>query len=346
MIRALVHGEGGTAEIADRAAIAALHKARAGFLWVDLEGAAPDEGEWLGATFDLHPLAVEDLLHRNQRPKLEEYEGQLLLVLHAVGRQGHGIVTSEVHLILASTYLLTVTEGRVEGLARVFERCRRDPRPMVDGGSHLLYLLSDAVVDAAFPVLDALEDEIEQIEDQILARPTRAGLRRVFTLKRDLVQLRRVLSPQREVYNALSRRGYPLVDARASLYFRDVHDHLVRASEMLEAYRDLLGNTLDAYLSMMSNRLNEVMRRLTIIATIFMPLSFVVGFFGMNFSRIPWDNRLIFIVVVALMVLIPGGMLFWFWRSGLLTPAVRLERPRVAAARREGAGGRGPGARA
>jgi magnesium transporter len=172
--------------------------------------------------------------------------------------------------------------------------------------------------------LEALEDEIDALEDAVVEAPARARMRRVFEVKRVLVQLRKVVSPQREVYNALSRRDYSYVEARTAVYFRDIHDHLVRAFEMIDSYRDLVANTLDAYLAATSNRLGQVMKQLTVIATIFMPLSFLTGFFGTNFTSIPYDRRWLFLLVLTAMFVLPVLMLVAFLRRGWLTDNRRI----------------------
>jgi magnesium transporter len=206
----------------------------------------------------------------------------------------------------------------------VFDRSAKDPRTLQNGPSFLLYLLSDALVDGFFPILDALGDEIDALEDTVIQNPDRTLMRRVFEVKRVLVQLRKVVSPQREVYNALSRRDYPYIESRTAVYFRDIHDHLVRAFEMIDSYRDLVGNTLDAYLAAISNRLGQVMKQLTVIATIFMPLSFLTGFFGMNFTNIPYDRWWLFVMLLLVMFSLPVFMLMTFLRRGWLSDDSRI----------------------
>jgi len=304
---------------------AALGSPEARF-WLDLESPPEEEILWLGHAFDFHPLTLEDCLHRNQRPKLEDYEGYLFAVLHGLRREGVlRLVTDEVHIFLSHRYLVSIHASPLEPLNRIFERSGKEPELLAHGPSFLLHLLSDALVDAYFPILDALGEEIDRLEDAVIRHPKRSRLNRLFTLKRELVLLRRIINPQREVYNALSRRDYPFIDQRTALYFRDVHDHLLRASDTLDSYRDLLGSILEAYLTAASNRLNEVMKRLTIIATVFMPLSFITGFFGMNFELIPWKSRPLFILALLAVLLLPIGMILWFLRSGWLSSWEALE---------------------
>jgi magnesium transporter len=169
-----------------------------------------------------------------------------------------------------------------------------------------------------------LGDEIDDLEDAVVGSTARHQMQRIFDLKRVVVQLRKIVSPQREVYNALSRRDSPQIDPRSSVYFRDVHDHLVRAYEMIDSYRDLVANTLDAYLAAISNRLGQVMKQLTVIATIFMPLSFLTGFFGMNFTGIPFGSRWLMGTALGVMLALPMVMLLFFARRGWLTERRRL----------------------
>jgi len=294
-------------------------------LWVDAEGEPAEALEALAEEFDLHPVTLEDFVHRNQRPKIEEFDQYVFLVVHALGAiRDDELQTQELHLVLNRNCLLTVHDGPLDAVKRVRDRLAADPRSLQNGASFLLYLLSDALVDGYFPVLDALGDEIDDIEDAVVEAPARARMHRIFEMKRTLVQLRKIISPQREVYNALSRRDYPYIDSHTAVYFRDVHDHLVRAYEIIDSYRDLVANTLDAYLAANSTRLGQVMKQLTVIATIFMPLSFLTGFFGMNFTGIPFDRPWLLGLVLAVMAALPLLMLTFFARQGWLTEDRRI----------------------
>ncbi len=326
MLRILVRGGDGRVETgADLSALVEALRDPRVVLWVDAEGESPDALETLARQFSLHPVTVEDFIHRNQRPKIEEFDQYVFLVIHVLRAiRGDELETDELHVALKRNCLLTVHERPLEAVKRVFDRCLADPRPLQQGASFLLYLLSDAVVDGCFPVLDALGDEIDALEDAVVTAPARARMHRIFEVKRVVVQLRKIVSPQREVYNALSRRDYPYIEPQTAVYFRDVHDHLVRAFEVIDSYRDLVANTLDAYLATISNRLGQVMKQLTIIATIFMPLSFLSGFFGMNFTGIPFNQSWLLGLVLATMVGLPVAMLFFFSRRGWLTDERRI----------------------
>jgi len=294
-------------------------------IWVDVEGEPAESITALAARFDLHPVTLEDFINRNQRPKIEEFDQYIFVVIHALQPiRDDELVTEELHVALKQNCLLTVHDRPLDLAKRVFDRCVADPKPLQNGPSFLLYLLSDAVVDGYFPILDALGDEIDTLEDAVVETPARARMRRIFEIKRVVVQLRKIVSPQREVYNTLSRRDYAYIDARTAVYFRDVHDHLVRAFEVIDSYRDLVANILDAYLAAISVRLGQVMKQLTVIATIFMPLSFLTGFFGMNFTRIPFDHAWLLGLVLAMMAGLPVAMLIFFARRGWLTDERRI----------------------
>jgi len=319
------HGDGRIETPTDLAYLAGFLADPACLVWVAVEAEPRETLESLAALFQLHPITLDDLINRNQRPKIEEFDEYVFLVIHALCTvRDDELDTEEIDIALRKNAVLTVHARPLEHLQRVFDRAVKDPRILQNGPSFLVYLLSDAVVDGYFPVLEALEDEIDALEDAVVEAPARARMRRVFEVKRVLVQLRKVVSPQREVYNALSRRDYSYIEARTAVYFRDIHDHLVRAFEMIDSYRDLVANTLDAYLAATSNRLGQVMKQLTVIATIFMPLSFLTGFFGTNFTRIPYESRWLLGLMLAAMVTVPILMLIVFLRRGWLTDNRRI----------------------
>jgi magnesium transporter len=326
VLRILIrHADGRVEAPNDLATLAGVLMEPQSLVWVDAEGETRESLEALAQLFRLHPITLDDFINRNQRPKIEEFDEYVFLVIHALNTvRGDELDTEEIHAALRQNALLTVHARPLDHLSRIFDRTAKDTRILQNGPSFLLYLLSDALVDAYFPVLEALEDEIDALEDAVVQAPARSRMLRVFEMKRVLVQFRKVISPQREVYNALSRRDYPYIDARTAVYFRDIHDHLVRAFEMIDSYRDLVANTLDAHLAATSNRLGQVMKQLTVIATIFMPLSFLTGFFGMNFTTIPFDRPWLLALVLTTMCLLPLGMLLMFLRSGWLADNRRI----------------------
>jgi magnesium transporter len=311
------HSDGKVEESVDLARLGELLQDPLACLWVDLEGESPESLEALGRQFSLHPLTVEDLVHKNQRPKLEEFEDYIFVVVHGLRpREGEEVPADEVDIALGKNWILSVHDGPIDAIKRAYDQVVTKPKTQEASASFILHRIGDLLVDSYFPALDALEEEIDDLEDDVVQRPTQERLHQIFVLKRALVHLRKLVSPQREVYNALSRRDYSYIDPKSAAYFRDLHDHLIRANEIVESYRDLVSNMLDAYLATISNRLNDVMKRLTLIATIFMPITFITGFFGMNFARMPYTWSGLFWATMVAMAITPLAMLIWFIRSG------------------------------
>jgi magnesium transporter len=294
--------------------------------WIDLTGQDEAQLELLRQRFDFHPLAIEDCAHLDQRPKLEEYQDCVFIVTQGFtcpGEHVRELQLHELHTFLGDGYLVTVHLDPMRAVDDVWRRAVADAPLVRQGPAFLYYLIADGIVDANFPIIDKIADELEHTEDAILENPRRKDLGRIFELKHHLVTMRRVLSPQRDVLSTLAKRGYPRVGERTSLYFRDVYDHLARINESIEANRDLLGNALDAYLSSVSNRTNEIMKYLTIMSAVFLPLTFIVGFFGQNFDDLPgfrgWmhGDRLMY-AMFGLCLVTPIGMVVWFRRKGWL----------------------------
>jgi magnesium transporter len=282
--------------------------------WIDVEGADQATLDLLAKPFSLHRLAIEDCLNLDQRPKLEEYPAHLFVVVHGFTHTGTDVcdlTLHETHLFLAPELLISVHELPSHAVQAARRRVEAEPEANFKRGMDFVaYLIADALTDGNFPVLDAFNDELEELENAIFESPTRSHLERIFQLKRTLVTLRRVLSPQRDVVGLLSRQGVPHVQDRTTLYFRDVYDHLVRIYEQIDAGRDLVGNAMDGYLSMVANKTNEITKQLTLFATIFLPLSFITGFFGQNFEVL--SSRGFLWVMLATVFLLPVGLVLWF----------------------------------
>lgn len=290
------------------------------FRWIDLQSQDEPQLELLGSRFDFHPLAIEDCAHHDQRPKLEEYRDHIFLVTQGFAFKGdkiHELELHELHTFLGERYMVTVHLGNVAAIEQVWRRLAGDAKLLERGIDFAYYLIADGIVDDNFPILDCIADELEELEDAVLASPKRSDLSRIFELKHHLVAMRKVLSPQRDVLGLLAKRGDSRVSEKTALYLRDVYDHLVRINESIESNRDLLGNALDAYLSAVGQRTNEIMKALTLMSAVFLPLAFVVGFFGQNFDDLPglrgWMHHddLMWVMVGAC-VIIPVMMLMWF----------------------------------
>jgi magnesium transporter len=304
--------------------------------WLDLQassgygGAADDPvHELLRDTFHLHPLALEDSEHFRQRPKLDMYDDFALLVVYGPGASDQ---LTEVHCYCAERYLVTVHRQPCPCLTDVVGR-------MQAGGTTpsilmVLYRVVDTLVDGYFPILSALDDRIDELEDEILSSPTEAQLGELFDMKRALIALRKVVTPQRDVFATLiGADTLPGMTPDGERYFRDVYDHLIRVSDLVDSYRDLMSGVMDTHLSTVSNRLNVVMKQLTIIATVFLPLSFLTGFFGQNFGWMV--SRLgsfgVFLGAgIGLQALVAAGLLVMFRRRGWLSSEATVPPPAPA----------------
>jgi magnesium transporter len=292
-------------------------------LWVDLDGEPLEVCEpILREVFGFHPLAVDDALKESHVPKVDDWDTYLYVVLHAVvperGDQV-GLDTLELDTFLGANYLVTHRTRPIAAVERLWTACQRDERHLKKGSTHLLYTLADELVADYMPVVEEFDEAIDRIEDQVFSAATPSLLEQIFALKRALLHLRRIIVPQREVLNKLARGDYAVIDAKDRIFFRDVYDHLVRLHDIAESLRDLVGGALDIYLSVINNRMNDVMKTLTVITTLFMPVSFLAGFFGMNFfqATIPfeaWTGRVAFGLMMATMILLPLGMFLWMRR--------------------------------
>jgi magnesium transporter len=250
-------------------------------LWLDLADNDEETLTLLREVFKIHPLAVEDAREFHQRPKIEDYDDFVSIV--AYGARGLDEPLVEVHCFYADHFFVSVHRDQAPA---VTDACHALARLHTDRRLVAAYRLLDALVDSMFPCLAAMDDRIDDLQDQIFANPRQEQLAALFALKRQLVDMRKVVSPQRDMVSAMLTGVIPIpgMTAETERYVRDLYDHLIRISDMVDSYRDLLSGSLDAYMSMVSNRLNAVMKQLTIIATIFLPLSFLTGFFGQNFS--------------------------------------------------------------
>ena len=292
----------------------------AGLLWVDFLD-EPDESceRILRDVFHFHPLAIDDALRESHVPKLDDWESYLYLVLHALvfdPAADAQLSTRELDIFAGPHYIVTHRDQEIEPLDHVWAACPKDERLMGRGAARLLYHIVDEVVAGHMPVVDAMDEEMERIEELILSDPGPSTLPEVLRVKRSLLHLRRIVAPQRETLNRLARDELSVIDKEQRVYFRDVYDHLVRLYDIAEGLRDLAAGALDTYLSVINNRMNEVMKTFTLITTLFMPISFITGFFGMNFftaSNPPaaWTGRAAFIAICAAMVLVPGLLYLW-----------------------------------
>jgi magnesium transporter len=286
--------------------------------WINVDGLHDTEALGaLGAHFGLHPLVMEDIVNTRQRPKLEDYGQYVYLVCRMISfnEETSHIETEQVSIVLMPHVVLSFQEHPGDVFEPVRERIRIGRGRIRGGGaSYLAYALMDAVVDHYFVVLEKLSDRIETLEEELLESPTQEQLETIHELKREMILLRRSVWPLREVLAALQRTDSPLVGEETVVFLRDVYDHTVQVVEVVESFRDILSGLQDLYLTSISNRMNEIMKVLTIIATIFIPLTFLAGIYGMNFERMPelgwkWSYAVFWVVILAL-----GGVMVAFFR--------------------------------
>jgi magnesium transporter len=257
-------------------------------LWVDLADPTPEEVDRLGAEFRFHPLALEDCLHPHQRPKIEQYESYFFLVAYGLSVDGDALVQHEVAAFVGPNYLVTVRKPPALDLGTALDRWDVHSELASEGGGYLAYILLDELVDGYFDVLDRYEDRVEEVEDRVFGQaPERAVQGDIFGLKKDLIHLRRRIAPLREVLDVMQRRLVPVVTERLEPYYRDVYDHVLRATDFVDSLRDLLSSALEASLAVVSNRLNEVMKKLTSWGAIILVPTLIAGIYGMNFRHIP-----------------------------------------------------------
>lgn len=321
MVSIFLHQNGGTTR-ADEVNPAWLTPESDITLWVDLAAPTPEEGRLLSDVFHFHPLSVEDALSAIHHPKIEAYESYLYLILHGIDFQEdeHWFATRDVDFFLGRNYLVTVHDGRSRSIAELKEICDRNEHVLGEGPAGLLHRIVDSMVDNYRPEIEGLEQHMNELEDQVILGRRENFVRDILALKRDLSSLRRVVIPQRDAVGRLARREFPTIDDEMAFRFRDVYDQLVRLSEEATMFQDRVTGILEAHLSTISNRLNLVMKVLTVMSTIFLPLTVLTGMWGMNvpLPAFPGGETPQFWWVAACMVAISGVMLVLFWRKGWL----------------------------
>ncbi|HAD07405.1 MAG TPA: magnesium and cobalt transport protein CorA [Anaerolineaceae bacterium] len=288
-----------------------------GLVWVDLVEADNEEiTKVLVNQFHFHPLAIEDCQSDGyQTPKLDDYGEYLFLIVQSLTKNGvfEDEPTRELNVFLGKNFVVTSSLKKITSVENFRKRLEKDERLYQFGSDFLFHALLDQIVDDFIPHLDQLEEEIDYLEEAVLSNPDPKTLERILRLKRYTMTLRRVIAPQREVVNRLCRDDFPMIDPHSRMYFRDIYDHLVRIYDLLDGIREMTTSALEVYLNATSLRLNEVMKALTIVSTIFLPLSFVAGVYGMNFQYMPelgwrWGYPMVWVVFIMIVV----GMLSFF----------------------------------
>ena len=282
--------------------------------WINIDGLHEVEIiEKIGNHFNIHPLILEDIVHTGQRPKMEDHESYVYIVLKMLfyDKQGEEIKDEQLSLLLGSNFVISFQERVGDVFNSVRERIRSGRVRIRKGKSdYLAYALIDAVVDNYFVILESIGDKIEDLEAELLENPKPETLHAIYDLKRKLISLRKSIWPLREVISVLERDDSSLIQESTNLFFRDVYDHTIQVIDTIETFRDMVSGMLDTYLSSLSNRMNEVMKVLTIIATIFIPLTFIAGIYGMNFEFMPdlkwhWSYPVVwgFMIIVVLVMI-------------------------------------------
>ena len=290
--------------------------------WVDILGlGSEDVLKQLGEIFNLHPLLLEDVVNVPQRPKVEDYNEQLIIIVQMVlpKENEEGFYSEQVSFVLGKHYLLTFQEEPARDcFNHVRERLRSGKGKVRQlGADYLAYTLLDSIIDGFFPVLEDYGERIEALEDEVVINPSRRTLEKIYDVRRELLALRRAIWPQRNAINTLIRDKNQLVSSEVQIYFRDCYDHIIQLLDIVETYRELSSGLMDVYMSSVSNKMNEVMKVLTVISTIFIPLSFLAGVYGMNFSYMPeLSYKSSYFIFWGVIIIISTSLVSLFWRQG------------------------------
>jgi magnesium transporter len=304
--------------------IAAAVRESQGTLWVDIDVTSRQQVALLDKVFGFHHLSIEDVLNPSSRAKVEEYDGYVFVIIRAVRfveqtEDPYDLETVNLCFFIGRNYLVTCHAGPAQAVQQMHELSTRSADLVARGPARLAHQIMDVAIDAYFPILERVDEFIDNIEQRVFERFTEAALRDIFAVKRLALSLRRYLMPQREIFNTLSYRPSALLPAEVQVYFRDIYDHMLRILDSLDSYRDLLSSTLESYLSQVSNRMGRVTQGLTVVATLSVPFVVMSGMYGMNFERIPlsshpWGFE---ILVAAQLILGIGLIAMLKWRRWL-----------------------------
>ncbi len=285
-------------------------------LWIDVRSLDTQDMNRLADIFGLHTLALESVADGYRRPHLFQFKDHFYVNMTTIAStQSHQrIKPMELHLFVGENYIISATtESESEAVDRALQEYIQSPNICARGPMYAVYLLTEDLVETYYPVIEELDDEADQLQDLMLDRADTAALKRNFDLKRSDFELRRLLGPQRDILSDLSRRDFPFIQGENQVYFQDIYNRMTRLFDMLDTIREIITGNLDIYLSTVSNRLNEVMKVLTVFAAILMMLSLITGFYGMNFTHLPWlHSPNAFRNVLIAMGIVTGGMLLWF----------------------------------
>lgn len=296
------------------------YESKQGLLWVDITGVSEEEGKYMERNFGFHHLAVEDCVSINiHPPKIDDFGEQLFIIVHGINHMTESDVvqTTELAFFLGRNFIVTTHSDQLYSINAVNQIIEEDSRILQRGSDSLAYAIVDALVDNVMPTVDSMSDIAESIEEEVIQLPRKETLDAIIKLKRSTLRVHRVMAPQREVLNRLSRGEFPIIKAEHQIYYRDIYDHLVRIEDLNQSVRDRADNALSTYLSSIANRQNETMRVLSVVATIFLPLTLLAGIYGMNFEYMPelgwrWGYFAV-LGVIGFVILV---VIWRFWASG------------------------------
>jgi magnesium transporter len=284
-------------------------------IWIDVTDPTKSDLEKIGRTFSIHQLTLEDVSKTGNRVKIEQFKEYLFIITYGMESGKKEPIGFQTNFILGKNFLLTVHKGEIQS----YESLKNDRNLMHSllskGPDFLMHHLMDMETDFYFPVLDEIEDQIDELEEEVYRNIDHRVLGRLFRLKRQLLGIRKRVSPQKEVVLMLTQKSFPFISGEASAYYRDIYDHIIRINESIDDYREILSNTLEVHLSLVSNRMNEVMKALTIVATIMLPLTVLTGIYGMNLNIPESHFDDMYYIVLFLMAIIAVAMAFYFRRK-------------------------------
>lgn len=288
-------------------------------VWIDLTSPSEAEISTLSRIIPIHPLNLEDCLPNEELPKVDEFLEYTFLLIYGIDRSDGDINAKELDILISKNILITVHHVYHNSIEYVWKICEKEPAILKEGSDNIAYRIIDGIIDRIIPIMDFIDERIDGLEDKIIEESTEGVVEEILCLKRNILHLRRLLNPQRDVIYKLSRHENPYINSKVRIYFTDIHDHIYRLYEELESMRDISSSLLEAHRSNMSLKMNKVMQKLTIIATIFMPLTFIVGLYGMNFEnmpelKIPWAYPavLIFMFILSIGLYIYFKIKDWF----------------------------------
>ena len=297
--------------------IKTMYESKQGLLWVDIVETTEEDGDFLEQVFGFHRLAIEDCISSQVHPpKIDDFGDYLFIVVHGINHavESEIVETAELAIILGNHFVVSNHNFPLYSVEAIRQQVEKDSRPMKRGADFLAHALADALIDNVLPTIDKMGDVADEIEEEVIRNPQQAALEAILKLKRSALRIHRVMAPQREVFNRLSRGEFQLIRSETQIFYRDIYDHVVRIEDFNQTIRDRTDNALTTYLSSVANRQNEVMKVISIIAAIFLPLALVAGIYGMNFEympelEVPWA----YFAVLGFMGVVIIGVIWWFW---------------------------------